>query len=84
MDQVLTLETTDVCVDTESLYVGRNIVKINSTVLMITFPNMAIRCSMIGSTQHTSLRETDRLDDPPKQASEIVISAYNIEYILSA
>lgn len=39
---------------------------------------------MIGSTKHTSLRETDRIDDPPKQASEIVISAYNIEYILNS
>jgi hypothetical protein len=36
---------------------------------------------MIGSTKHTFLRDTDRIDDPPKQASEIVISPYNIEYI---
>jgi hypothetical protein len=62
-------------------YVERTIVQINKTVLMITSPNMAIRCSMIGSTKHTSLRVTDRIDDPPKQASEIVISPYNIEYI---
>lgn len=63
-------------------YVERTIVQINRIVPMITSPNMAIRCSMIVSTKkHTSLRETDRLDDPPKQASEIVISPYNIEYI---
>ena len=65
-------------------YVERTIVQINKTVLMITSPNMAIRCSMIGSTKHTSLRVTDRIDDPPKQASEIVISPYDIEYILNA
>ena len=73
MREVSTLDI-DACIAMKSWYVERAIIQIKRIVLVVTVPNMAIRCSMIGSTKHTSLREADRLDDPPKQASEIVIS----------